>query len=295
MSQSFHVSDLKPVVALVQTRCVASKQANLDTALERIADAASRGADIVCLEELFTHRYLCQSENHRRFSEAEPVPGPTSNLLATAAAEHGVVILGSLFERRAAGVYHNTAVFFDRDGRLLGKYRKMHIPDDPRYYEKFYFTPGDLGFRSFATSAGPLGACICWDQWFPEAARLTAMAGAQIIFYPTAIGWLPEEKQAFGASQHEAWEIMIRSHAIANGVFVAATNRVGREKGLEFWGGSLVCDPYGNVLARAPHDEETMLLVECDLAQVDVARTHWPFLRDRRIDAYDDLTRRLSD
>ena len=282
-------------VALVQMSCVESKRANVEKALARIAEAAAAGANVVCLQELFAGLYPCQSEDHRRFDEAEPIPGETSEQLSAAARKHGVAIIGSLFERRAPGIYHNTAVVFDADGRLAGMYRKMHIPDDPLYYEKFYFTPGDLGFRSFPTQFGPIGACVCWDQWYPEAARLTALAGAKVIFYPTAIGWLAVEKEEFGASQHSAWETMMRSHAIANGVFVAAPNRVGVEDGIEFWGASFVCDPNGNVLARASHDAEETLIVECDLGRLDAVRTHWPFLRDRRIDAYGDLTRRYLD
>jgi len=267
----------------------------VDKALARIADAAAHGANIVCLQELFHGRYPCQSEEHTRFAEAEPIPGPTSQALAAAAAQHGVVIIGSLFERRAPGLYHNTAVVFDADGSTAGIYRKMHIPDDPLYYEKFYFTPGDVGFRSFATRAARIGVCVCWDQWFPEAARLTALAGAQILFYPTAIGWLPDEKETCGGSQHSAWETMMRSHSIANGVFVAAANRVGREDQLQFWGASFVADPYGNVLARAGHEAEETLVAACDLSLVDTARTHWPFLRDRRIDAYGGLLQRYLD
>jgi N-carbamoylputrescine amidase len=244
---------------------------------------------------LFAGQYPCQSEDHARFDEAEPIPGPTSQALQQAAAKHGVVIVGSLFERRAAGLYHNTAVIIDADGRTAGMYRKMHIPDDPLYYEKFYFTPGDLGFASFDTRYGRIGTCVCWDQWYPEAARLTALTGAQIIFYPTAIGWHGSEKAEYGASQHAAWETMMRSHAIANGVFVGAANRTGVEGGLEFWGASFLADPNGNLLARASHDAEETLLVECNLAKIDVVRTHWPFLRDRRIDAYGDLTRRYVD
>ncbi len=282
-------------VALVQPRCVESKQANVDTAIARIAEAAIAGANVVCLPELFHGLYPCQSEDHRRFDEAEPIPGPTSDALAEAARRHEVVVVGSLFERRAAGVYHNTAVVFDADGTLAGRYRKMHIPDDPLYYEKFYFTPGDTGFRSFPTRYARIGVCVCWDQWFPEAARLTALTGAEILFYPTAIGWHPAEKEAFGVSQHAAWETMMRSHAIANGVFVAAANRTGTEGGIEFWGASFLSDPNGNVLARASHHQEETLLVECDLDQIDVVRTHWPFLRDRRIDAYGDLTQRYLD
>jgi N-carbamoylputrescine amidase len=283
------------VVALVQMTGHASKARNVEKALARIGEAAAAGANIVCLQELFAGPYPCQSEDHGRFDQAEPIPGPTSEALARAAREHAVVVVGSLFERRAAGLYHNTAVVFDADGRLAGMYRKMHIPDDPLYYEKFYFTPGDLGFRAFATRFGRIGACVCWDQWYPEAARLTALAGAQILFYPTAIGWLPNEKQQYGASQHSAWETMMRSHAIANGVFVAAANRTGTEDQLEFWGASFLSDPNGNVLARAAHDKEETLLVECDLDKIDVVRTHWPFLRDRRIDAYGDLTKRYLD
>ncbi len=282
-------------VALIQMSCVATKADNVSKALHMIGDAASQGAQIVCLQELFHGLYPCQDENHARFSEAEPIPGPTSQALSEAAKKHGVVVIGSLFERRTHGLYHNTAVVFDADGSQAGMYRKMHIPDDPLYYEKFYFTPGDLGFRSFQTQFGRIGVCVCWDQWYPEGARLTALTGAEILFYPTAIGWLAEERQQYGTSQHSAWETMMRSHSIANGIFVAAPNRVGREQDLQFWGASFVADPYGNVLARASHDNEAVLMVECDLGLIDVARTHWPFLRDRRIDAYGDLTKRFLD
>jgi N-carbamoylputrescine amidase len=282
-------------IALVQMTCVEAKVPNVEKALARIAEAAAAGAQIVCLQEIFAGLYFCQSEDHRMFAQAEPIPGPTSEALAKAAKQHGVVLIGSLFERRAAGLYHNTAVVFDADGSQVGMYRKMHIPDDPLYYEKFYFTPGDLGFRSFDTRFGRIGVCVCWDQWYPEAARLTAMTGAQMLFYPTAIGWHPSEKAEYGASQHSAWETMMRSHAIANGVFVAAPNRTGKEGNIEFWGASFVSDPNGNLLARASHDREETLIVECNLDQVDVVRTHWPFLRDRRIDAYSDLTKRFLD
>jgi N-carbamoylputrescine amidase len=281
--------------AVVQVACSNSKQTNVQKTLDRLADAAARGAQVVCLQELFHGLYPCQTEDHDRFAEAEPIPGPTSQALADAAKRHHLVIVGSLFERRAAGLYHNTAVVFDADGSTAGVYRKMHIPDDPRYYEKFYFTPGDLGFRSFATHVGQIGVCVCWDQWFPEAARLTALTGAQILFYPTAIGWQPEEKDQYGVSQHQAWETMMRSHAIANGVFVAAANRVGIENDIQFWGASFIVDPYGNLLARAGHDAEETLIAECDLSLVDTARTHWPFLRDRRIDAYQGLLKRYLD
>ncbi|REJ69504.1 MAG: acyltransferase [Planctomycetota bacterium] len=283
-------------VALVQTAIAAdaahNPDANLARAIDRVAEAAAAGAQIVCLPELFTMAYPCQSEDHRRFALAESIPGPTTEQLGAAAAEHGVVVVGSLFEQRAAGLYHNTAVVLDADGTLAGRYRKMHIPDDPLYYEKFYFTPGDTGFAAVATRFGRLGICVCWDQWFPEAARLTALAGAEILIYPTAIGWHPAEKAEFGSQQHDAWQTMMRSHAIANGLFVAAVNRTGAEGELEFWGGSFLADPTGSVLAAASHDREETLLVECNLAQIDVVRTHWPFLRDRRVDAYGGLTRR---
>lgn len=282
-------------VGLIQMTCGVDRAANVAKACERIHEVARRGAQIVCLQELFAGQYFCQTEDHARFAEAESIPGPTCDQLMRVAGECGIVLIGSLFERRAPGLYHNTAVVIDADGSLLGRYRKMHIPDDPLYYEKFYFTPGDLGFRSFATRFGRVGVCVCWDQWFPEAARLTALSGAEFLFYPTAIGWHPSEREQFGASQHAAWETMMRSHAIANGVFVAAPNRVGREGNLEFWGASFVADPYGNVLERASHDAEQSLVVACDRSLVDVARTHWPFLRDRRIDAYGPITRRFLD
>ncbi len=283
------------VVALVQMRCAAAREENVAKAMERIGQAAGRGAQVVCLPELFTGPYFCQTEDHRHFALAEPVPGPTTDALAHAARQHRVVVVASIFERRAPGVYHNTAVVLDADGRPAGIYRKMHIPDDPRYYEKFYFAPGDLGFPSFATQYGRLGVCVCWDQWFPEAARLVALAGAEVLLYPTAIGWLREEKSTWGPSQHAAWETMMRSHAIANGMYVAAVNRVGHEGGLEFWGASFVADPYGNILARASRDQEEVLVVACPRQAIETARTHWPFLRDRRIDAYGDLLRRYRD
>jgi N-carbamoylputrescine amidase len=283
------------VVALIQATAYESKARNVEKALTRIGEAAAAGANIVCLQELFAGLYPAQSEDYRRFDDAEPIPGPTSEAVARAAREHQVVVVGSFFERRTAGMYHNTAVVFDADGQTAGIYRKMHIPDDPLYYEKFFFTPGDLGFHSFPTRFGRVGTCVCWDQWYPEAARLTALTGAQILFYPTAIGWHPREKEELGASQHSAWETMMRSHAIANGVFVAATNRTGIEGELDFWGASFLCDPNGNVLARASHDKEETLLVEVNFDQIDWVRTHWPFLRDRRIDAYGDLTKRYLD
>lgn len=282
-------------VALLQMRCGPAKADNLDRTIERIGQAAAAGAEVICLQELFATHYPCQEEDHARFDDAEPIPGPTSKQLCQAAAEHRVAIVGSLFERRTAGLYHNTAIVCDADGQLVGQYRKMHIPDDPLYYEKFYFTPGDLGFKSFNTAHGKLGVCVCWDQWFPEAARLTALTGAQILFYPTAIGWHASEKAEFGQSQYDAWVTMMRSHAIANGVFVVAANRTGTEGGIEFWGGSFICDPNGIILERAPHDEEAIVMAECDYAQIDVVRTHWPFLRDRRTDAYGELSKRFID
>jgi N-carbamoylputrescine amidase len=295
------MSDLAPAtpetvqLALVQMSCTESKEANVARALTRIAQAAERGAHIVCLQELFATHYPCQEEDHARFAWAEPIPGPTHDRLQRTAAELGVVIISSLFERRAAGLYHNTAVVFDADGTSLGLYRKMHIPDDPLYYEKFYFTPGDLGFRCFTTRFGRVGVGICWDQWFPEAARLMALQGAEMLCYPTAIGWLPGEKDQYGESQLVAWETAMRAHAIANGLFVAAVNRVGAEGQLAFWGSSFVSDPYGNVLERASRTDEDVLIVDCPRTLVETARTHWPFLRDRRIDAYQDLTRRFLD
>ena len=282
-------------VGLVQMRCGTDGGANLAHALEGIAEAAGRGAQIVCLQELFRTQYFCQKEDPTAFDLAEPIPGPTTEALSEAAARHGVAIVGSLFEKRVEGVFHNTAVVLDTNGSLAGIYRKMHIPDDPLYYEKYFFTPGDLGFRSFKTQPATLGALVCWDQWFPEAARLTALSGAELLCYPTAIGWHPAEKAEFGNSQHEAWETIQRSHSIANGVFVAAVNRVGREGSLTFWGNSFVADPFGRVLARAATDREETLIVPCDLRRIDEVRTHWPFLRDRRIDAYAAITRRLID
>ena len=283
------------VLGLVQMRCEADPQRNLAHALERIDQAARQGATIVCLPELFRSLYFCQTHDLAAFDLAEPIPGPTSERLAAAARAAKVVVVASLFERRAAGLYHNTAVIFDADGSQVGLYRKMHIPHDPLYYEKYYFTPGDLGFRAFDTQAGRIGTLICWDQWYPEGARLTAMQGAEILFYPTAIGWHPSEKAQFGRAQHDAWETIQRAHAIANGVYVAAVNRVGHEGpadgGLEFWGASFVCDPFGVILARASHDRDELLLVPIERKHEEVRR-NWPFFRDRRIDAYAGLTAR---
>ena len=280
-------------VGLVQLRVGADPAANIDAAIARIREGAARGAEIVCLPELFRTPYFCQREDPALFDLAEPIPGPTTGVLARIARELRVVIVASLFERRAAGVYHNTAVVLDADGAVRGRYRKMHIPDDPLYYEKFYFTPGDLGFTAFDTAVGKVGTLVCWDQWYPEAARLTALAGADVLFYPTAIGWHPSEKAEHGEAQVTAWQIMQRAHAIANGVYVAAVNRVGHEGpadgGLEFWGASFVCDPFGVVLAEASRTDEAVLVVECDRARLLDVRRNWPFLRDRRVDAYGGL------
>jgi N-carbamoylputrescine amidase len=286
-------------IGLVQMRCSPDPDANLATAVARVREAAARGAQAVCLPELFRSPYFCQREDHASFALAEPVPGPTTNALAGAAREAGVVVVAPVFERRAAGVYHNSAAVLDADGALRGLYRKMHVPDDPLYYEKFYFTPGDLGFPAFDTAVGRVATLVCWDQWYPEAARLSALAGADVLFYPTAIGWHPSERAEHGEAQVAAWQTMQRAHAIANGVYVAAVNRVGHEGppdgGLEFWGTSFVCDPFGVVLAEAPHDAEAILVVECDRAHLEEVRRHWPFLRDRRIDAYAPISRRLLD
>ncbi|MDQ6808471.1 MAG: carbon-nitrogen hydrolase [Verrucomicrobiota bacterium] len=287
-------------VALVQMRCAPDPAANLEKAIARIRDAAAQGAEIVCLPELFLSQYFCQSEDHANFALAEEIPGPTTSRLEPIARELGVVIIASLFEKRAAGVYHNTAAIIDADGEFLGKYRKMHIPDDPGFYEKFYFAPGDLGFQAWPTKHGKLGVCVCWDQWYPEAARLTALRGAGILFYPTAIGWHPAEKEHYGAAQHSAWETMQRSHAIANGCFVAAVNRVGHEApvggpGIQFWGQSFVAAPSGEIIAKGSVDQEEIVIARIDWARMDEQRTHWPFLRDRRIDAYRGIEQRLID
>jgi N-carbamoylputrescine amidase len=286
-------------LGLVQMRCTTDPAANVERAVAGVREAVGRGAQIVCLPELFRTQYFCQREDAALFDLAEPIPGPTSERMAAVAKELGVVVVASLFERRAAGVYHNTAVTLDADGRLAGRYRKMHIPDDPLYYEKFYFTPGDLGFGAVDTTVGKVGTLVCWDQWYPEGARLTALAGADVLFYPTAIGWHPAEKAEWGERQLVAWQTIQRSHAIANGVYVAAANRVGHEGpadgGIEFWGGSFVCDPFGVVLAEAPRDAEAVLVVECDRVLQEDVRRSWPFLRDRRIDAYGAITQRFLD
>jgi N-carbamoylputrescine amidase len=304
-------------VALIQMACAPSTEENLDHAAEMIRQAARSGAQIVCLPELFRAQYFCQREDHRLFALAEPVPGTSTARLAAIVREEKITLIASIFERRAPGLYHNTVAVLDHESagadQIAGIYRKMHIPDDPLFYEKFYFAPGDLGFRTIPTSNGPVGALICWDQWFPEAARLTALEGAETLFFPTAIGWHPSEKAEFGAAQYSAWKAIQRAHAIANGVFVCAVNRVGHEhgdvihdgteiegpgehspaNGIEFWGGSFICDPFGRILAQASHNQEEIVTATLDPALVETTRQHWPFLRDRRIDAYGKITSRL--
>jgi N-carbamoylputrescine amidase len=293
-------------VGLVQMHCTPDPDENLARAAQFVRDAAALGAQIVCLPELFKTQYFCQREDPALFDLAETIPGPSTELLSSVAREAGVVVIASLFEKRARGVYHNTAAMIDDSGALLGLYRKMHIPDDPLYYEKFYFTPGDLGFKAFDTSFGRVGTLVCWDQWYPEGARLTALQGAEVLFFPTAIGWHPSEKQEHGSAQHDAWRTIQRAHAIANGVYVAAVNRVGHETGnirgdevkgagLQFWGGSFICDPFGVVIAEASHDREEILIGEVDGKKMEDVRRNWPFLRDRRIDSYGGITRRLID
>jgi N-carbamoylputrescine amidase len=283
-------------IGLVQMACSTDPQENLDKAVARIREAAARGAQIVCLQELFRSQYFCRKEDADLFDLAEPIPGESTEVIGRIAKETGTVVVASLFERRAAGLYHNTAAVLNADGELLGLYRKMHIPDDPLYYEKFYFTPGDLGFRNFDTAYGRIGVLVCWDQWYPEAARLTAMQGADVLFYPTAIGWHPYEKAEHGAAQLAAWQTIQRSHAIANGIYVAAVNRVGLEgepgDDLEFWGHSFVSDPFGVVVAEASQDHEEILVTECDPAHSEEVRRNWPFFRDRRVDAFGPLTSR---
>ncbi len=291
---------MKVTLGLLQHACSPNPAENLKKTLQLAEKAAKQGAKIICTQELFRSQYFCQAENHDYFKLAEPIPGPSTTALQKIAKKYGAVIIGSLFEKRASGLYHNTAVIIDADGSLLGIYRKMHIPDDPLYYEKFYFTPGDTGFKAWQTKYGKIGVLVCWGQWYPEGARLTAMAGAEILFYPTAIGWHPKEKGEYGVNQHGAWETIQRAHAVANGCYVAAVNRIGVEKpeggdGIEFWGQSFVAGTSGQILKKASVDKEEILLQEIDLNKVDVTRTHWPFLRDRRIDAYGDLTKRFRD
>jgi N-carbamoylputrescine amidase len=293
------VAQSKFRIGLVQMSCSWDPGENLEKAMWRVREAAGRGAQVVCLQELFRSQYFCREEDAALFDLAEPVPGPTTARLQALAGELKIAIIGSVFERRAAGVYHNTAVVLDADGGLTGIYRKMHIPDDPLYFEKFYFTPGDLGFRCFDTQHARVAPLVCWDQWYPEAARLAALGGAQVLFYPTAIGWHPAEREQLGAAQHDAWRTIQRAHAIANGIYVAVANRVGHEGpadgGLDFWGGSFICDPFGQVIAEASHDREEILVAECDPRRIEEVRRNWPFLRDRRIDAYAPICNRVLD
>jgi N-carbamoylputrescine amidase len=282
-------------IGLIQVREQGSAEANLAHTIDQIREAAAGGAQIICTQELFTSPYFCRTQDTELFDLAEPIPGPTTDALAAVAGELGVVIIGSLFERRASGVYHNTAAVIDADGSYLGKYRKMHIPQDPGFEEKFYFTPGDLGYKVWDTRFGKISVLICWDQWYPEAARLAALAGAEILFYPTAIGWLPEEKAKLGEAQHTAWETVQRGHAVANGCYVAAVNRTGIEGETEFWGQSFVSDFYGQVMQRAPVDAEAIIFADCDLKALEGMRRIWPFFRDRRIDSFDGLSRRMID
>ncbi|MBI2683309.1 MAG: carbon-nitrogen hydrolase [Acidobacteriales bacterium] len=294
-------------IGLVQMKCGPEPEQNLAHAIAMIREAAAKGAQLVCLPELFLTQYFCQREDHALFDLAEPIPGPTSQRLGEVAKELKVSLVASLFEKRARGLYHNTAAMIDSDGSLKGIYRKMHIPDDPLYYEKFYFAPGDIGFKSWDLNVGRVGTLVCWDQWYPEGARLTALQGAEVLFYPTAIGWHPAEKAEWGAAQHDAWRTIQRAHAIANGVYVAAVNRVGHEdgnvrgnrapagQGLEFWGASFLCDPLGRVIAEGPHDKEEVLIGEIDLKLLEEIRRNWPFLRDRRIDSYDGIGARFID
>jgi N-carbamoylputrescine amidase len=287
----------KVKVGLIQMSCVTEKEANLQKAMVKVREAAAMGAQIICLQELFTSLYFCDVEDYDHFKLAEAVPGPSSGMLGNLAKELGVVIIASLFEKRAQGLYHNTTAVLDADGTYLGKYRKMHIPDDPAYYEKFYFTPGDLGYKNFQTRFGKIGVLICWDQWYPEAARITALMGAEILFYPTAIGWATSQDEATNTEQYNAWQTIQRSHAVANGIHVVSVNRVGLEQegAMKFWGGSFIANPFGTVLEQASHDQETIIVRELDLSKTDQYRTHWPFLRDRRIDSYQPITKRYLD
>jgi len=287
----------KVKVGLVQMSCTNDKEVNLDKAIEKIKEAAAKGAQIICLQELFTSLYFCDVEDYENFKLAESIPGQSTDALSKVAKENGVVIIASLFEKRAQGIYHNTTAVLDGDGSYLGKYRKMHIPDDPAYYEKFYFTPGDLGYKVFKTKFATFGVLICWDQWYPEAARITSLMGAEILFYPTAIGWATSQDDVTNTEQHSAWETIQRSHAVANAVHVVSVNRVGFEQNgaMKFWGGSFIANPFGSVLFKASHDKEEVIVHEIDTDKTDSYRTHWPFLRDRRIDSYQPITKRFID
>ncbi len=289
----------KTFIGLIQTKVFDNKDKNIINSIKKIKEAAKKKAKIICLPELFLTPYFCQTENHSKFKFAEKIPGSITNIYCELARELSVVLIISLFEKKTSGFYHNTSVVINEKGKIISKYRKMHIPDDPGYYEKFYFSPGDLGFKSIKTKYGKIGSLICWDQWFPEASRLTALKGAEILFYPTAIGWHPKEKKKFGSSQLDSWITMQRSHAIANGVFVAAVNRIGLEKiknkGIHFWGNSIIIDPYGNIISQISSDKEEIIICEIDFKKVETARQHWPFLRDRRIDFYKGLLKNPDD
>lgn len=282
-------------IGLVQMTCSANKDENLEKSVSKIKEAAGKGAQIICLQELFTSLYFCDVEDYDNFSLGESIPGPSTNVLSALAKELNVVLVASLFEKRAQGIYHNTTAVLDADGQYLGKYRKMHIPDDPGYYEKFYFTPGDLGYKVFKTRFATIGVLICWDQWYPEAARITSLMGAEVLFYPTAIGWAHAQDEATNLEQFNAWQTIQRSHSVANGVHVVSVNRVGSEAGIKFWGGSFVANPFGTVLYQASHTNEEVIVQEIDLAKTDSYRTHWPFMRDRRIDSYQQITKRFID
>jgi N-carbamoylputrescine amidase len=287
----------KVSIGIVQMSCVADKATNLQKAIAGIEEAAAKGAQIVCLQELFTSLYFCDVEAYENFQLAESIPGPSTEKIQAVAKSKGVVVIASLFEKRAEGLYHNTTAVIDADGTYLGKYRKMHIPDDPAYYEKFYFTPGDLGYKVFQTKFAKIGVLICWDQWYPEAARITSLMGAEILFYPTAIGWATSQDPATNTEQYGAWQTIQRSHAVANGVHVVSVNRVGLEQNgaMQFWGGSFVSNPFGNILYQGTNDQEEIKVIDIDLSKTDYYRTHWPFLRDRRIDSYDPITKRYVD
>jgi N-carbamoylputrescine amidase len=285
----------KVKIGTVQMSCVADKPTNLAKAIEQVREAAKKGAQIVCLQELFTSLYFCDEENYDNFALAESIPGPSTDELSKVAAELNVVVVASLFEKRAQGLYHNTTAVLDADGTYLGKYRKMHIPDDPGFYEKFYFTPGDLGYKVFKTKYATIGVLICWDQWYPEAARITTLMGAEILFYPTAIGWAVTQDAGTNEEQYNAWQTIQRSHAVANGIPVVSINRVGEEAGVRFWGGSFIANPFGSLIYKASHDQEETVVTEVDLSQSDYYRSHWPFLRDRRIDSYQPITKRFID
>lgn len=285
----------KVKIGTIQMQCVADKATNLNKAIEQIRQAAHKGAQVICLQELFTSLYFCDEENYDNFALAEAIPGPSTDTLSAVAKELGVVLIASLFEKRAQGLYHNTTAVLDADGSYLGKYRKMHIPDDPGFYEKFYFTPGDLGYRVFKTKFANIGVLICWDQWYPEAARLTALKGAEILFYPTAIGWATTQDETTNVEQYNAWQTIQKSHAVANGIPVVSINRVGQEAGIRFWGGSFIANPFGTLLYKASHEQEETEVTEVDLGQSDYYRSHWPFLRDRRIDSYGPITKRYID